>query len=363
MSNKKTTKSKNKTTKSAASKKKTSSAKTKKPTKTVKTQPKTKSSQKKNINKILKNNSISAAILFLVLLLAIMLLVKYADFGTQQDQIQQNEKNTLAEFSSMDISYKMENGSLKPVLENTGNKIKITDKEYEFIEKLFKISGMKATEKNILEEAAVRDILYYNSKNLADKKEIEENVDMLLSEPNVQKIITSFNMSKEQFNNAYRKELKKDYLIQQFLKEEIAEKVPKAEARNTSHILVCFNGSQICNSNRTKEEAFERANMIQEKAENNNTRAYFASLAKEYSDGPSGTRGGYLGMLKKGQMVAKFEEINFNLEEKEISEPVETSYGYHIIRVSSISKVPDMTTTTNVLYDTRSKIIENIEIK
>nr|WP_308221598.1 peptidylprolyl isomerase [Fuchsiella alkaliacetigena] len=62
--------------------------------------------------------------------------------------------------------------------------------------------------------------------------------------------------------------------------------------------------------------------------------ADFAELAKEHSIGPSSQEGGSLGLFAKGQMVPAFEEAAFSLEKEEISDPVETEYGYHLIKVS-----------------------------
>ncbi|MDQ0244128.1 foldase protein PrsA [Bacillus fengqiuensis] len=60
----------------------------------------------------------------------------------------------------------------------------------------------------------------------------------------------------------------------------------------------------------------------------------FSALAKEYStDTTTKEQGGDLGFFAKGEMVAEFEEAAFSLNPNEISEPVKTEYGYHIIKL------------------------------
>ncbi len=59
----------------------------------------------------------------------------------------------------------------------------------------------------------------------------------------------------------------------------------------------------------------------------------FAKLAKELSiDSGSAKKDGNLGYFTKGMMVKPFEEIAFKLQIGEISEPVKTEFGYHIIK-------------------------------
>ncbi|MDO6656724.1 MULTISPECIES: peptidylprolyl isomerase [Bacillaceae] len=66
----------------------------------------------------------------------------------------------------------------------------------------------------------------------------------------------------------------------------------------------------------------------------------FAELAKEYSKDGSAENGGDLGVFKKGDMVAEFEEAAFALKEDEVSDIVQSQFGYHIIKLKKKTVMP-----------------------
>lgn len=105
------------------------------------------------------------------------------------------------------------------------------------------------------------------------------------------------------------------------------KEIIEGEEVQTSHILICHNESQSCDSDRSKEDAFALAEEIRDEV----TRSNFEDKAIEYSEGPTGPVGGDLGWVHPGQMVEDFENALFDLKDGQISDIVETEFGYHII--------------------------------
>jgi peptidyl-prolyl cis-trans isomerase D len=63
----------------------------------------------------------------------------------------------------------------------------------------------------------------------------------------------------------------------------------------------------------------------------------FAELAKKHSEGPTRDKGGYLGTFSKESMVKPFSDKAFSMSAGEISEPVRTRFGWHIIKVEAVN--------------------------
>lgn len=114
------------------------------------------------------------------------------------------------------------------------------------------------------------------------------------------------------------------------------------EQVRASHILVAYQGAERSSQSviRSKKEAQEEAEQILAEAQANPSA--FADLAQEYSDGPSGPQGGDLGLFGPGIMMPAFEEAAFALEVGEVSQVVETPFGYHIIQLTDRQEVTEI---------------------
>ena len=108
------------------------------------------------------------------------------------------------------------------------------------------------------------------------------------------------------------------------LYDEQVQKLKPEEEAQASHILVA-----------TEAEAKD----LREKLKNGGD---FAALAKEHSKDPgSKDTGGDLGFFTRGQMVPQFEEVVFSMNKGDVSDPVQTQFGWHIIKlVDKRTKAP-----------------------
>ncbi|MGJ8610821.1 MAG: peptidylprolyl isomerase [Octadecabacter sp.] len=98
--------------------------------------------------------------------------------------------------------------------------------------------------------------------------------------------------------------------------------VEPATEFNASHILVA-----------TEEEAIEVKALLDDGAD-------FAETAQERSTGPSGPNGGELGWFGPGMMVPEFEDAVLTLDAGEVSEPVQTQFGWHVVTLNETRETP-----------------------
>lgn len=86
--------------------------------------------------------------------------------------------------------------------------------------------------------------------------------------------------------------------------------------------------SKVTASHILVEQEFEAQDLVKKLDEG----VSFEELAKNHSNCPSGKSGGSLGEFGKGMMVPEFETAAFALKEGEVSGPIKTQFGYHLIK-------------------------------
>jgi peptidyl-prolyl cis-trans isomerase C len=148
-----------------------------------------------------------------------------------------------------------------------------------------------------------------------------------------------------------RSQIKRDLMLQRFIDTQFAKNITvsdqetkayyegnlsmfkKSEQIQASHILIKVDPEA---KEADKAKARAKLEKIQKKLKKGGD---FAALAGESSDCPSKARGGDLGYFGRGQMVKPFEDAAFSLKKGEVSDIVETGFGYHLIKV--IDKKPE----------------------
>ena len=110
--------------------------------------------------------------------------------------------------------------------------------------------------------------------------------------------------------------------------------VPGREEVDVSHILIGYKGAQAAEPavTRTKEEALALAQDLKRQIA---AGASFEELARTRSDGPSRQNAGKLEAIARGELVPSFEAVAFSAAQGVVSDPVETPFGYHLIRVDN----------------------------
>ncbi|MCL2011617.1 MAG: peptidylprolyl isomerase [Cystobacterineae bacterium] len=101
------------------------------------------------------------------------------------------------------------------------------------------------------------------------------------------------------------------------------------------HILIRLEGEA---DEKTAQAAWEKAYHIAQLAQK--PEAHFAELAQQHGEGASASTGGDLGYFKRGIMVPEFENAAFSLEVGQVSPPIKTNLGLHIIKVENKRPLP-----------------------
>jgi peptidyl-prolyl cis-trans isomerase SurA len=190
-----------------------------------------------------------------------------------------------------------------------------------------------------------------------EEYEIDEEQVRMMAEEQIQQISTQFESEYE-----FKKELKKagltvlelkEYYMEMITEQRLKEQIINNEIKNKVHVTeveveeyysehkeeiplrpemveIGMIMRTIEAGKDTKKDALLEINKIRNLLLDG---ADFAELAREYSDCSSATNGGDLGFFGRGTMVKPFEDAAFSLMPGEISEVVETPFGYHIIKV------------------------------
>jgi len=161
--------------------------------------------------------------------------------------------------------------------------------------------------KALIDELVMHELIYSDAlKNDLEKDEEFIKVfstmkKSMLQQYGLSKLMNNITVSDEEISDYYEKN-KKLYKTQEMVR--------------ASHILV---------------DSEEKANDILEDITDG---LKFEDAAAQYSTCPSKEAGGDLGQFGKGQMVPEFEEAAFSMKKGEISNPVKTQFGYHIIKLT-----------------------------
>ena len=179
----------------------------------------------------------------------------------------------------------------------------------------------------------------------AVKQAIQNVRARLGTEQNFQRALGEEKTTEEQLRKKYEPEVRKQLLVMRLVGREVQSKTTvtdaevksyfvsqrdslgkKPEELKLSAIVVGFEPDSI-QVKRLRVRADSLRNLIVGKGRP------FEEVARKFSDDPSGVRGGDLGTFGRGEMVGEFEDVAFSLKPMDVSQPVRSRYGWHIIQV------------------------------
>jgi peptidyl-prolyl cis-trans isomerase C len=201
----------------------------------------------------------------------------------------------------------------------------------------------------ILDGLIDQELLYQESRKLGiqiQSKTVNDQLDGIKkrypTEAQFQQALDSMQMSETEV----KKQIERGLAIKEVIDQKVANKVVVDEAESkafydnnpqfflrpervkASHILIKVAPTATEDEKKTARTKIEG---LRKQAEGG---ADFADLAKNNSEGPSNARGGDLGFFQRGQMVKPFEDAAFAMEKDQLSDIVETRFGYHLIKVT-----------------------------
>lgn len=209
-------------------------------------------------------------------------------------------------------------------------------------------SMMLAMREKVIESLINRELLYQQSKKegfTTDEAEIDDSMDQikqgLESGQSIESLLLEMGITMDVMRthvgqaNTIQKLLEVTVYPQSMVSEKESrlffENNPqyfkKPEEVKASHILIQVSPEA---TDEEKLAARERIEAVQKKIAAGDD---FADLARQYSDGPSKVNGGNLGYFDRTKMVKPFSDAAFELEPGQVSDIVETRFGYHLIKV------------------------------
>jgi peptidyl-prolyl cis-trans isomerase C len=177
--------------------------------------------------------------------------------------------------------------------------------------------------------AQVQDQMKQQNLNLDEFKALLKNYGTTYAEfeQNMRKKLMFEKLMEGEFKSKIKEA--NDAAIKAFYNENI-DQFKEPESIHTKHILI--KPADGNDPNKTKPEAKAKAEEVLKKVKAGGN---FEELAKEYSACPSAKNGGDLGEAPKGSFVPAFEKAAYALEPNQVSDVVETEFGYHIIKLIS----------------------------
>lgn len=207
--------------------------------------------------------------------------------------------------------------------------IEVTDEEVdETLEQLIaQFGGEDAFEEILAEEETTKEELKENIKKNIENQKLQEKI-AELNEPSEEEVMEAVQKDKEE-----KVEYDADHILISTKPEqpEITETTLDGESEEEVEAPTEEELEEI------RQEALQKAEELHKEIVDGGKD--FAEVAKEESDDPgSAEEGGALGKFLKGAMVPEFEEALENMEIGDISEPVESDFGFHIIRLNGVAK-------------------------
>ena len=235
---------------------------------------------------------------------------------------------------------------------------------------------LAALKKDVIDGLIEREVLYQESQKAGikvDEQKIDDQIAGIKqrfgNEDNFKKALDSMGLTEAEV----RLQIKRGLAIRGLIDQKVADKIVVTEEETkayysgnpqffkqpeqvkASHILIKVEPTA---DDAAKAAARKKIDEVQQKLKSGGD---FAELAKEYSEGPTGPRGGDLGYFGRGQMVKPFEDAAFSIQVNEVSNMVETRFGYHLIRV--YDKKPEKTLAYAEVKDKISERLKREKIQ